>query len=105
MITIFKIFEKKVRKKWYANVIYDKDIEYFYDKIKKLNIESRFYKLPKDESIIFVYIDDDIKKNNFLGWLPQSSGDFMEIEGKVSYDPKIFLKELELKNKANKYNL
>ena len=97
MITKFKIFEDKEDVKLYGCVIKISDLQFYYDKIVEFNLDAKYYFLNKEECIVFVYIPEDIKINNFIGWVPQKD-DFMKNKNKIPFDAGLYLN-------TKKYNL
>lgn len=100
------MFENTEDAKWYMlDVDNVDDLEYYYDKIKLLNLECEVYILDYDDIVIMVKIVGDIKKTNFLGWQPES--ELMENIRLSFYkkEPKELIEELHAKNRSDKYNL
>jgi hypothetical protein len=98
-----KKFEN-VDKDLYVCNIADNDLEYYYDKIKELNLEYRYFKLYGDRNLIYVYVTPEQRKNNFLGWHLIEKQDTIANRG-VESDLDEYMKEIKAKKEAEKYNL
>lgn len=100
------MFENTEDSKWYMlDVDNVDDLEYYYGKIKLLNLECEVYMLDYDDIVIMVKIIGDIKKTNFLGWHPES--ELMDNIRLSFYkkDPDELIEELQAKNRSDKYNI
>jgi hypothetical protein len=95
-----KKFEN-IEKDLYVCNLDDKDLLYYYEKIKEMNLEYYFYKLYGDRNLIYVYATTEQRKNNFLGW--HKVNDIVN-DGKLS-DLYEYIEDLKAKKESGKYNL
>lgn len=106
MITEFKIFEKKVEKKWYINIINNDLVKSMYNQLKSLNIKGYYYPF-KDEMFVIIHITKEEEKLIPIEkWL---ESDYIEKRTFARENDSIniekWLKEYPRIKKAKKYNI
>ena len=104
IITSFKIFENNNDTELYVQLVANNELEFYYDKIKEMGVEAKFFKEYGEERVlIYVYLTKEQKKDNFSGW--HYIGNSTISNTYTPFDPEEYLKELKALKNATKYNL